>query len=88
MMIYTGGGGGTHLKIIQFWEKTGGQFDGKIQEIHEKLSKSGKINCFANVLENIDIARFVSIFFKEKRVIRITFCYTAEKHCKSGKRKT
>ena len=34
--------GGTHLKIIQFWEKTGGQFDGKIQEIHEKLSKSGE----------------------------------------------
>ena len=38
----------------------------KVRGIHEKLIKSGKsqrkIKCFANFLENVDFARFISIF--------------------------
>ena len=44
----------------------------------------GKRNCFANVLEIVDITHFISIVCQRIRVINVTFCYTADK-LKSGK---
>ena len=74
---------------------------GKVADIHKKLSKSGKVReneiVTANVLENVDIVHFISIFFQRIRVISVTFCYTADKlelgenilsQGKSGKIKT
>ena len=56
-------------------------------EIREKvrgkifMKTSVKNDCFANVLENIDITCFISI---RTRVINVNFCYTANK-LESGK---
>ena len=36
-------------------------------------------NCVANVLENVDIACFISILCQKIRGINVTFCYTADK---------
>ena len=33
----------------------------------------------AYILENVDIAYFISIYFQRVRVISVTFCYTADK---------
>ena len=41
-------------------------------------------SCLVNVLENVDIAHFISIFCQRITVINITFCYTAGK-LESGK---
>ena len=60
-----------------------------------------KWDCSANILENVDIARFISIFSQRISVINVTLCYiycwqiwVRKKHCKSwvreksGKMKT
>ena len=50
----------------------------------KNCQSQGKINLFANVLENIAIACFISIFYQSIiRFINVTFCYTADK-LKSG----
>ena len=59
----------------------------KVREIHEKLSKTGtnEIVLAADVLlENVDIAHFISIFCQRIRVVSVSFCYTADK-LESGK---
>ena len=37
-----------------------------------------------NALENVDIRRFISMFYQKKRVINVTFRYSADK-LESGK---
>ena len=44
----------------------------------------GKWKLFANILENVDIAGFISVFCLRIRVINVTFCYTSDK-LESGK---
>ena len=88
----------SHLEITEFREKSAVKnFDKKVWEIHEKMFKSGKFvrekwNCFANVLENVDMA----LFFPHCQmigVISVIFCYTGdklelEKPCYSQKNET
>ena len=70
----------THLKIKEFEEKSGGGiYNEKVREIHEKLKVRERLSYFANVLENVDIACFISIFGQMIRVVNATFCYTTEK---------
>ena len=45
----------------------------------EKSGKKLRLNCFANVSENVDIALFISISFQRLTVSNVTFCYTADR---------
>ena len=43
-----------------------------------KNYSQGKLKLFANVLEDVDIARFISMFFQTIRVMTVTLCCTAD----------
>ena len=68
----------THLENREISGKN--IFDEAVREIHEKLSKSGKIRgneiVFANVKENVDVTHLISIFCQRIRIISVTFCFT------------
>ena len=53
------------------------EIEEKIREIHEKSGENW--NSLANVLENADIAHFITIFCQRIRVINVTFFYTNNK---------
>ena len=79
----------THLEVrVTFLMKLK-----KFNEIHEKLRPGGGGDWFANILENVDIAHFISIFCQRIRFSIVTYVFTAdklgacEKHCRSGKLK-
>ena len=57
---------GTHLENREIREKSGGNiFVGKVREIHENLSKSGKNEIvLTNDLENLDTAILLPYFVK------------------------
>ena len=63
---------------------------GKVREIHGKLSKSGKNEIvFANVVENVDIKHFISMHCQRIRDIHVTFAIlltniSQRKHCNQG----
>ena len=88
----------THLEIREFMEKSG--TEGLMKKSGKFMKNSqGRVrddwNCFPNVLENVDIARFISILrmSKEKsyQCYFLLYCWqigVREKHCKSGKMKT
>ena len=53
-------------------------------KFRKNCQNQGKFNYFADVLENVDIVRFISILSQRLRVINVTFCYTSDK-LESGK---
>ena len=64
-------------------------FDEKVGEIPEKLTKLGKKSgknkiVLTNIAKNVDIAHFISINCQRIRIISVTFCYLADK-LESGK---
>ena len=75
---------GSHLENREVRKKSG-KSQGKVREIHEKLSKSGKNDIvLANDLENVDVPHFFCIFCQRIRLMSVTFCYTTDK-LESGK---
>ena len=63
--------------------KQGNVFMKKSWKIHEnswKLSETEKSEIvLANVVENVDIAHYISIFFQKNKSYLVTFCYTVDK---------
>ena len=61
-------------KSLEVREKSGRSF--LMKKLGEKSGKNEIV--FSNVLESIDIAHFIFIFFQRIRVINVTLCYTPD----------